>query len=126
MLKYLIGLTLCGATLLLAAPAYQATRTFTQADGTPFKAKAQGDEYLNWVETEDGDILRYNTQTKNYEFAEIKDGNLKKSGRIYKKRAVQNGTKSASLKQNITRKDLKRIWLKNQEERHHRHHKHNH
>lgn len=117
MFKHVLAVILF-STLLLAAPAYQGKRTLTQADGTTFQAKAQGDEYLNWIETDQGDILRYNTQTKNYEYAEIKNGNLQKSGRIYKHDS-QAVSKSASFTKKISRDDLKQLWLQKRQARHH-------
>ena len=71
--------------LLLAAPAFQGKRTFTQPDGSLISYKNQGDEHLHWSESEDGEVIMYNKTTKQFEYAEIKDETLKPSGTRYKK-----------------------------------------
>lgn len=113
-------------SLLVAAPAFQGKRTYTQADGTTFSAKAQGDEYLNWIETDDGDILRYNTLTKNYEYAQIADGGLQKSGQVYHKRNASDTTtfKSKSRIPSINRDALNSLWKARREARHQKYHHH--
>jgi M6 family metalloprotease-like protein len=46
-----------GAVGASAMPALPAQRQFTQPDGSTFTGVAQGDEYLNYVKTAQGDIL---------------------------------------------------------------------
>jgi hypothetical protein len=72
-------------SVLYSAPAFKRTKVFTQKDGSTFEATPKGDEYLNYIETKNGDILLYNPKTKNYEFATIKDDSLVPSGKVYKK-----------------------------------------
>lgn len=72
------------SALLSAAPAFERERTFSQPDGTTFKGKVKGDEYLNWVETENGDIVLFNAKSKRFEFADINGSALKSSGRPYR------------------------------------------
>ncbi len=55
-----------------------------QKDGTTFIGHAQGDEFLHYIQTQEGDILLYNPKTKNYEYAIIKDDRLVPSGVVYK------------------------------------------
>ncbi|MCW8838613.1 MAG: hypothetical protein OQK11_07925 [Thiovulaceae bacterium] len=99
-MKYLLILSLI-ITSLFSAPAYNALRTFKQADGTEFKARAQGNHHLNWIEDENGEILKYNAKTKNYDYAVIKDTQLKASGYKYQ---TQNLKKSAPKEQREVQK----------------------
>lgn len=96
------------ATLLHAAVAMPFERTFTQSDGSTFKAHAKGDEYLHYIETKNGDILLYNEKTKNYEYATIKGTKLVPSGLPYKKRAQRSSVahKNSPL---ISKKELERL-----------------
>ena len=71
---------LLGGQLLLAAPAFHGKRTFTQPDGTVVEYRLQGDEHLNWVESESGDILLFSEKNRRLEHATIKDGILQPSG----------------------------------------------
>jgi len=68
---------------LLAAPAFNKSRLFKQADGTTFSAKAVGDQNLNWIETADGEVLIYDEVSKNFDYAKIQNGELKASGARY-------------------------------------------
>jgi hypothetical protein len=52
-------------TTLMAAMAFQATRVFTQPDGTKFQGVLKGDSALNWIES-DGKVVVYNPQDKYY------------------------------------------------------------
>ncbi len=83
-MKYLLFLSLT-VSLLLAAPAFQGQRTFTQPDGTVITYRLQGDEHLNWNETDDGDILLYNKANGRMEYAEIRNGALRPSGIAFSK-----------------------------------------
>jgi hypothetical protein len=78
-MRYLLILSFI-IPLLFAAPAFQGKRTFTQPDGTVVEYRLQGDEYLNWAESENGAILLYSKKNKRLEFAEIRDNTLKASG----------------------------------------------
>ena len=110
-------LLLVAISQLFSAPAFTKAREFTNADGTTFIAKAQGNQHLNWIQTEDGEILKYNSQTKNYEYAKIQDKQLHTSGVKYEK----NNSKRARSMKNINKieaNELKILW----EERHKLHH----
>ena len=78
-MKYLLLFSFI-TSLLFAAPAFQGKRIFTQPDGTVVTYQLQGDEHLNWVTNQKGDILLFSKENKRLEFAEIKDGRLKTSG----------------------------------------------
>ena len=112
------------AIYLFSAPAYNALREFTQADGTVFIAKGQGDQHLNWIETEGGEILRYNNQSKNYEYAEVQNSEIKASGRKFEK---QNQKRATPLQQteNLFKKSINELWkIKREEAQKRRHIKH--
>lgn len=67
-------------SLLLAAPAFQGKRIYTQPDGTEVTYHLQGDEHLHWMLSEDGDVLLFSKQNRRLEYAEIKDNTLRPSG----------------------------------------------
>jgi len=92
-MKYIV-LFLLITSHLLSAPAFSKMREFKNADGTTFLAKAKGNHHLNWIQTKDGEILKYNKETKNYEYAKIKGTTLKASGVRYEK---SNSKRARSL-----------------------------
>lgn len=83
-MKYILIITIL-LTNLFSAPAYNAKRIFKQADGSEFTARANGNHHLNWIEDENGEILKYNHETKNFEYAIIEGTSLKPSGYRYQK-----------------------------------------
>jgi hypothetical protein len=100
---------------LFSAPAYSKMREFKNADGTSFMAHGQGNQHLNWIETKDGEILKYNTQTKNYEYAKIENKALKASGIVFEK---DNSKRARSLGHinKIDRVELGKLWREKQKE----------
>lgn len=98
-------------TISFAAPAFNKTREFTQADGTIFKANANGDSYLNWIQTLDGEILKYNAQTKNYEYTIIKNDNLELSGVAYENNNLKKAKSFRSVDK-LDMDDVYKIWQK--------------
>ena len=107
----------CGITYLLSAPAFSKLREFHHIDGTTFMAKAHGNQHLNWIQTQDGEILKYNEQTKDFEYAKIEHNSLKASGIRY----VKSNSKRARSLGHINKlfmQDLQKLWkLKHQEAR---------
>ena len=97
-------------SLAYSAPAMPFLRTFTQSDGTTFKARAKGDEYLHYIKTKEGDILLYNPKTKNYDYAIIKGSRLAPSGIPYKKQSTRNAVTRIHAT-TITKKDLHRLRI---------------
>jgi hypothetical protein len=93
----------------MAAPAFQGVRTFIQSDGSSFQGHIQGDEYMNWIETKDGNIVVYNKKDQNYDYAIIKNDNLKPSGKKYTKTYGNNLRKAYSF-QPISREKLYELW----------------
>lgn len=104
---------LLAVSVLSAAPAYERTRSYTQPDGTSFKGTPKGDEYLNWIETENGDIVLYNKETKRYEQATVGEEALQTSGRSYRP-DKQAARRAPSRKQ---MESLHALWLKKRQER---------
>ncbi len=76
-------LTILFFSILQSAPARSSSRVFTQKNGVIFHGHPRGDEHLHWIESADGEILKYNPATKNYELAEIRGNNLAPSGKKY-------------------------------------------
>ena len=95
-MKYLIVLSFI-TSILLAAPAFHGKRTHTQPDGTEVTYRLQGDEHLNWMESENGDILLYSKKNKRLEYAEIKDNTLKASGVPFSKVDVSNARSASAI-----------------------------
>ncbi|RUM66407.1 MAG: hypothetical protein DSZ03_01330 [Sulfurimonas sp.] len=91
-------------TLLNAAPAFTNTLTLRDTHGDSFRAQLKGDEYLNWFESDTGEILLFNKQQQRYEYAEIRNRRLLPSG--IEKRAH---TKKR-LRQSPTDKEVRALW----------------
>jgi len=107
-MKFLL-LYIATISYLFSAPAFHQTRDFKNGDGTTFKAKAKGDRYLNWIETEDGEILKYNQESKNFEYAKIEKDQLKVSGEKYEKSSSRK-VKSFISKDRVQKIDLYNLW----------------
>ncbi|MDO5563496.1 MAG: hypothetical protein Q4F74_07790 [Synergistaceae bacterium] len=82
----------------LAVPAFSGRAyTLRQPDGYTFKAARHGDERFHWTTSrEDGYIVVYNSETKWWNFAAVKDDKLVDSAVHYRKGAKppQGATKS--------------------------------
>ena len=100
---------------LYSAPAYNKTREFKQADGTTFEAKAFGNQHLNWIQTSDGEILKYNSKNKNFEYATIKENRLTESGVRYE-RGNSIRARSIGKVNKIDKEQLYKLWSKKQKE----------
>lgn len=71
MLKKLFFCILLLQVCLYAAPAFNNVTTFKNADGSTFQGKLQGDEWLNWVELDNGYVAKYSDENKQYEYGTI-------------------------------------------------------
>ena len=100
---------------LFGAPAYNELREFKHSDGTVFKARASGNHHLNWLETEEGEVLKHNPKSGNFEYAEIKKERLKASGARYEKNNSKRA-RSISHVNKISKKELYRLWAKKRAE----------
>ena len=106
-------------TQIFAAPAYNKMRDFTQADGTTFKARGMGNQHLNWIETEDGEVLRYNQSSKNFEYATIKNNSLRASGTRYETNSSKRAASRSQIDQ-VDKKNVYDLWSQKREEAHSR------
>ncbi len=113
-MKLLLLFTLI-AQVLLAAPAFQGKRLFTQPDGTEVTYRLQGDEHLNWMESEGGDILLYSKKNKRLEFAEIKDNALQPSGVAFSKSDAAKAP-SGTQRPQLSKDDLAALHAKKRDE----------
>jgi len=102
-MKYILLITLL-FSYTWSAPAFNKRDTFEQRDGMRFIGHPRGDE-----QSEDGEILKYNPSSKNYELAEIKDDKLRPSGKKY-----IDGLKKASRlnSSNLREEDVLKLWKK--------------
>ncbi len=98
------------ASVLFAAPAFERKRVFTQPDGSTFTGTFKGDEYLHWIETENGEILVYDKTAKQYEEAVVTPERLEGSGEMYRAGAHTKRARSLRSPQQ-TQKALHRLWL---------------
>jgi hypothetical protein len=94
---------------LYSAPAFNKLREFKNADGTTFLARGGGDEYLHWIESEDGEILKYNTTSQNFEYAKVVGDALKASGEKYSQSSESVNFKSIRRTPRVTKKELQDI-----------------
>jgi M6 family metalloprotease-like protein len=60
-----------GATAVLAAPMNGREVTLRQPDGSNIKVKAFGDEFFNWLETDDGHVVVYDSVKCQYAYAQL-------------------------------------------------------
>ena len=100
--------------VLWSAPAYTQKRMFKQPDGTTVPIRSQGDEYLNWIETDDGEILLLNKRKKQLEYAIIKDKKLKLSGEAFKSSKARK--LAPRLHPKITKEELRQLWKEKRKE----------
>ena len=68
-------LLITSISIAFSAPAIQGEIKFKQENNSTFTANLKGDEYFSWVEDKQGNIIKYNSTSKNYEYAEIKINN---------------------------------------------------
>jgi hypothetical protein len=68
-------LLLLFTSMAFSSIAYDGDIEFEQKDGVSFTGNLKGDEWFSWIEDKSGNIIKYNTLSKNYEYATIKDVN---------------------------------------------------
>jgi hypothetical protein len=71
----LIGLTTLYISLGFAVSAIPDDINFEQQDGSIFEGNLKGDEWFSWIEDKNGNIIKYNDDSKNYEYAIIEEVN---------------------------------------------------
>jgi len=110
MFPKIITLSILISTILQSAPARSIQREFIQNDGTKFIAKSLGNQHLNWLETKDGEILKYNKENKNFEYAKIENSMLKASGIKFQKNNSKRARSLAHINK-INKTELKKLWI---------------
>ena len=115
MFNKILFISLMSSSLLLSAPARSVESDFKQADGTTFKAKSFGNQHLNWIETTDGEILKYNRESKNFEYAKIRDSSLKASGSRFQKSNSKRARSLAHINK-LTKKEIYKLWAEKRKE----------
>lgn len=98
------------SSLLYAAPALSTKRQFQQPDGTTFSGKQRGDEYLNWIESQEGDILLYNKKSRQYEYATIDEDGLSTNGQAV--RPSIKGRRAIPLNRQDDGDKIRALWEK--------------
>ncbi len=108
----LVSALLLGSSLSWAVPAAPGVRTFTQPDGSTFRGQLRGDEFFNWVETQEARIAVKNRTSGYFEFAVIREesgrNRLAPSG-IRVASPNPQGRQAASSLPAISREQLSRL-----------------
>jgi len=115
MFSKIVLLSLLTGSVLFSAPARNIERSFKSSDGSVFQARTFGNQHLNWIETKDGEILKYNRESKNFEYAKIKDSNLVASGAIYQHNNSKRARSLAHINK-VDKKELYELWVKKRKE----------
>ncbi len=79
------------------------TKTYKQADGSSFEGTPRGKDFFSYIELTNGYICLYNKESKNYEYALVKDGKLIPSGV-----SVTSGIRPKNIKK-ISQRDLETL-----------------
>lgn len=111
--------------LVFSASAIRDSIVFTQPDGTSFSGTLHGDEWFYWIETEDGQMVQQNKETRFYEYASIRKSGgqpqLSLSGIIVGGPAssanVRSFRSATGSSFEIDRAALGKIWKKNIDEK---------
>jgi hypothetical protein len=108
-------------TFAFSVPAFKGLIKFKQNDGMSFSGKLKGDEWFNWIEDEQGDIIKYNQKSKNYEYAIIKEVNgtldlVPSNIKVGNKPKQSSGLEpTVSGLEKIDKEILKKIWKEKKE-----------
>lgn len=110
------------AALLFGGPALQENRAFKHNDATSFQGKLKGDEWFNWVETSNGHAVKYNPESRNYEYLEIREENNETVHEFTGVRvpADVNGVPQAAPEgiEKVPKTELHRVWKNTRQKRH--------
>ncbi|MEA2110868.1 MAG: hypothetical protein U9P71_02345 [Campylobacterota bacterium] len=94
-------------SLLFCAPAFHGKKNFALENGNTFSGYIKGDEHLNWIESDEGEVILFNKEHNRYEYATIKENKLIPSG--VAKKAQTKQRKSAT---SISKEQLHDLWKK--------------
>ena len=70
MKTFIISTILCLNTLTHAVPVFSTSTIYHNANGSFFSATAKGDEYLSFLQAEDGTIISFDSASGNYMIAQ--------------------------------------------------------
>lgn len=70
-MKFIYLFIIASSTFLLSTEAFDGNIKFRNDDNTTFKAKLFGDEWFSWIENTNKDVIVYNSESKNYEYAKL-------------------------------------------------------
>jgi small nuclear ribonucleoprotein (snRNP)-like protein len=96
-------LSIATVSLLFSAPAFHDKKEFELSNGTTFSGHLKGDEHLNWIASDTGEILLFNKENNRYEYAVIKDNTLLPSG-------VEKNTHKKTRASELTKERLHKLW----------------
>lgn len=96
-------------SLLYGAPAFNSEQRFDQPDGTTFKGKQRGDEYLHWIESDSGDIILFNKKSRRFEHAELVGDTLQANGDLFVH--TEKKSSASGLHRRSDSEALKRVWM---------------
>ena len=96
---------------LIAAPALGHFKFVRQSDGEVLKLKPVGNQFLHWFEDENDNVIVYNHQTKQYEYATIKNERLVPSGMRYtqRKSALQQANTRTPI--HVDKSQFKNLYI---------------
>ena len=123
MQKILLFITM--VTVAFSAPAFKGEMKFKQEDNSTFTGELKGDEWFSWVEDKEGNIIKYNFDSKDYEYAQIAINNgvadLVPSGSKVIEEKDDNGSANLSASSpiqaiKIDKKILAKIWDRKRKE----------
>ena len=106
------------SSLGFAAPAYHGEIEFNQDDGSKFSGHLKGDEYFSWVEDKQGNIIKFNKVSKNYEYAKVKINQGKAELVPAGIKVNKNGAlfSSSGIGQSVSKEKLFEIWTRKKDE----------
>jgi len=119
-MKYIYTIILASIipSIVSAVPAFTGTIKFKQPDKSTFSAKIKGDEWFNWIEDKNGNVITFNTATKSYEYGVVKKINgaleLVPSG-IKASDTVLKANAPASVIEKVDKATLMQIWKEKRE-----------
>ena len=96
-----------------ASSAYPGQISFKQQDGSRFLGHLKGDEWFNWVEDTDKNIIQYNNQTKNFEYTLLKETS---QGLTLVTSGIKVGDNTAPKESKIEATTLSKIWKQKREQ----------
>lgn len=119
-MKTFFLLIISNSILLFSIEAFDGIIIFKNDDNTTFKAQLFGDESFSWIENNNKDVIVYNSESKNYEYATLQTQHNEVE-------LVATGIKVTSENSNflqkltytkfkINRKNLIEIWRRKREQ----------